>query len=226
MVYDRYRDKNMPRKTLALISGLVLVTVILFVIALKSNKPQQAPQVANPQHNAMQPEPTSQAHTVLSLSPNPVNVAPGGQGSVAVNIDASDNAVTAIQLEIAYDPTIISNVQVTPGPLFQNPVVLINKNNVQAGRFTYAYGIQPNRPTIAGTGAVAMITFTAKNVGGKQTQLALLPSSLVTARGVANSVLKGESGTLVIVGAAGAANTTTNDKMMPKTTTKPAGTGY
>jgi hypothetical protein len=205
MGYYGYRSKYMPRKTLALISGLVLVTVVLFVIALRTNKAPQAPQTQNTTQQAAQPTPTTPAHSVLSLSPNPVNVAVGGKGSVAVNIDTSDNAVTAIQLELAYDPTMISNVQVTPGTMIQNPVVLINKNNIQTGRYTYAFGIQPNHETVNGTGAVATITFTAKGIAGKQSQLALLPSTLVTARGVANSVLKSETGTMIMIGGAGAA---------------------
>ena len=196
----------MPRKTLALVSGLVLVTVILFVIALQASKPpvQVAPPTINRQQTQMQPLPTSSAHSVLSLSPNPINVAAGGQGSVNVNIETSDNAVTAVQLEIAYDPNVITNVQVNPGPLFPNPVVLINKNSVKTGRYTYAFGITPNNPTIEGMGTVATITFTAAaNATGQRAQLALLPTTLVTARGISSSVLKSSSGTVVVVGTSG-----------------------
>lgn len=189
----------MPKKTLALISGLVIVTVILFVVALRTSK-QQAPQNITTQ--AQIPTPTPVAMTTLSFAPNPITVAPGGQGTVSVNINTSLNKVTAVQLEIAYDPNIISNVQVTTGPLFQNAVVLINRNNTQTGRLTYAFGITPNHPTVEGVGSVATITFTANNVPGKQAQLALLPTSLVTARGVAPSVLKSETGTLVNIGTA------------------------
>ena len=191
----------MPRKTLALISGLVIVTVILFVIALRTSN-QQTTQLP-PTPMAQQPAPTSAAHTMLSLLPNPVNVAAGRQESVSVNIDTSDNAVTAVQLEIAYDPHVLSNLQVTPGQLFPNAVVLINKNNPQTGRMTYAFGIAPNQPTIQGTGAVATITFTAKVGASGASQLALLPTTLVTARGIATSVLKSSSGTIINIGSAG-----------------------
>jgi len=148
-------------------------------------------------------QPASVAHSVLSLSPNPITVAPGQQGSLDVTINTSDNDVTAVQLEIAYDPNVVGNVKVTPGPLFPNPVVLINQNDAKAGRFTYAYGITPRNQPIKGTGSVATITFTAKGAVGKQSQLALLPTTLVTARGVANSVLKEATGTMVTIGSAG-----------------------
>jgi hypothetical protein len=207
----------MPRKTLALISGLVLVTVVLFIVAVRTNK--QASQIPPTQVPVAQ-QPTTPAHSVLSLSPNPITVAPGQQGSVDVNIDTSDNAVTAVQLEIAYDPNIIGDVQVKSGALFTKPVVLINKNDPKTGRFTYAYGISPNSPTVKGTGSVATITFTAKSVAGKQAQLALLPTTLVTARGVASSVLKQATGTMVVIGTAAAANTGTGPavKQPAKTT--------
>ncbi len=189
----------MPRKTLALISGLVLVTVILFIVALKNNTATPAPvALPTPPTTQSQITPIIPAHSVLTLSPNPVIVAPGEQGSVDVNIDTSDNAVTAVQLEIAYDPNFITNVKVTPGVIFENPVLLINKNIVKEGRYTYAYGIMPNRPTIKGVGAVATITFTALNKSGLS-QLALLPTSLVTAQGISESVLKSASGTLIEV---------------------------
>ncbi|HZE87286.1 MAG TPA: cohesin domain-containing protein [Methylomirabilota bacterium] len=212
----------MPRKTLALISGLVLVTIILFIIALSTGK-----QTPPPSQQAMQPSPTSPAHTVLTLSPNPVSVQPGQQGSVDVMIDSSDNAVNAVQLELSYDPTVMT-VKLTPGPLFTNAVVLINRNNIQTGRVTYALGIQPNQPTINGKGSVATITFTAKYGVAKQSPLTLLPTSLVTARGVATSVLKMGNSTMVNVGMQAATSPTTQNSQithappLPSTHTTPA----
>jgi len=189
----------MPRKTLALISGLILITLILFIIALKNqNTPVPASLPSPSPLIQSQISPSVPAHSILTLSPNPVIVAPGEQGSVDVNVDTSDNAVTAVQLEIAYDPNFITNVKITPGTMFENPVLLINKNIVKEGRYTYAYGIMPNRPTIKGVGAVATITFTALNKSGLS-QLALLPTSLVTAQGISESVLKSASGTLIEV---------------------------
>jgi hypothetical protein len=215
-------DIDMPRKTLALISGLVLVTVILFIVALRAGQSQNAPSTPTTNTTAQTaPQPTTPAHTVLSVGPNPLTVAAGTQGSAQVTIDASDNDVTAIQLEIGYDPTVLSNVKVTPGTLIQNPAVLIDKNDPQAGRYTYAFGITPNGTPIKGTGTAATITFTVKaGAVAKQTQLGLLPTSLVTARGVANSVMKSATGTVITVGTAGAAAGTTVAKPAVQTNGK------
>lgn len=197
----------MPRKTLALISGLVIVTVVLFIIALRAGEQQQAPSLPQPP-KIVQKIPPVPAHTVLQLGPNPLTVAPGQEGSVNVNINTSDNNVTAVQLELGYDPHIISSVKVTPGPMFTNPVVLIDKNNPATGRYTYAFGITPSGQPIKGTGVVATITFTTYATAiGKATQIGLLPTSLVTARGVAPSVLKSAVGTTLTVESTGSDQT-------------------
>jgi len=160
-------------------------------------------QLTSTKQNAKDASPTSTvpAHSVLSIDPNPVSITPGQKGSVTVNIDPSDNQVTAVQLEIGYDPNFITNVKVVPGILFTNPVVLIDKNTVKEGRYTYAFGIMPNHAAIAVKGHAATITFNViGNKVGESSQLALLPSSLVTARGISESVLKSATGTIVRIG--------------------------
>ncbi len=187
----------MPKKTLALISGLVLVTVVLFVIALRSN--QQTTQGPTPTGTTTQASPTPDvAHSVLALKPNPVSVLPGGAGRVEVELNPSDNPVTAVQLELSYDPKAVRNVQITPGPLFTGGAQIINKNDPVGGTFTYAIGITPSQTPVTGSGVVAVITFTAGSAG--TSQLTLQPTSLVTARGVASSVLKSSTGTEIVIG--------------------------
>lgn len=189
----------MPKKTLALVFGLVLVTIILFIVALKNDANIPAP-VMLPTPTIVQSKvvPTVPAHSVLTLSPNPVIVGAGQRGSIDVNISTSDNAVTAVQLEIAYDPSFITNVKVVPGVKFENPVVIIDRNDPKKGTYVYAFGIMPNRPTVEGVGSVATITFTALDNSGRS-QLMLLPTTLVTASGVSGSVLKSSSGTVIEV---------------------------
>lgn len=200
----------MPKKTLALITGLVVVTIVLFIIALRAGQQQRQQSPAAPQGHMMkqQPTPVVPAHTVLKLGTNPLTVSPGQTKSVNITMNTSDNNVTAVQLELGYDPHIISNVKVTPGPLFPNPGLEYGKNNPTAGRYTYMLGISPSGKAINGTGVVATVTFTVlPGTTGKSMQLGLLPTSLVTARGVAQSVLNVQktTGTVITVGNATAA---------------------
>jgi len=144
------------------------------------------------------PQPLSPlAHTVLSLSPNPLNIIAGGTGKVDVNIDTSDNSATAVQLELSYDPNMLENVNIQPAQFFSSPVTLINKNNPTTGRFTYAFGASPGGQDSPAKGLVATISFTAKNVQASKSDLTLLPETIVTARGEAHSVLKSSSGTQI-----------------------------
>jgi hypothetical protein len=201
MVYDG----AMPRKTLALIVGLVLVTAILFMIAVQTGTRQagQQPGQTEDQTQAQTSPTPDVAHTTLSLQPNPVEVGNGRQTSVGVEIDTSDNNVTAVQLELTYDPKMLSNVKVTPGVLFPNATVLIDDNDTKTGKYTYAFGIQPNQKTVSGQGTVAKITFTARGAVGTQSELILDTNqdkpTLVTARAVAGSVLKEARGTTVVI---------------------------
>lgn len=193
----------MPKKTLILVIALVFITIVLFVIALQSSNNPQMVQAPSPTQSAeMQAVnvPTEvPKNTVLTLNPSNIQVVSGTRGSADVNIDTGGDEVTAVQLEIAYDPNFIGNIQIKPGNLFTNSVELINKNDVENGRYTFAFGITPNSTPIQGTGSAAVITFTAKNQPGQTTQLGLLPSSLITARGISNSVLKSAEGALVVI---------------------------
>ncbi len=184
----------MPRKTLILISALILVTIVLFVVALRST---QTPTQPTQQPAITQQTPAVPVHSLLSIAPNPVEVKAYGDGSANVMLTTNDNAVTGVQLEISYDPAMLSNVKITAGSMFEHPVVLINKNDTKNGRLTYAIGIAPNSSTLHNTGTAAVITFTAKNAG--QTSLNLLPISIVTASGVSPSVLKSATGATVVI---------------------------
>jgi hypothetical protein len=203
----------MPKKTLALITGLVVVTIILFIIALRAGQQQQAPTASQQGTMAYKPTPAIPAHTVLALGPNPLTVAPGQTSSVNVTINTSDNNVTAVQLELGYDPHIISNVKITAGGLFTNPGVLFDKNDPATGRYVYEFGITPGSKPVKGKGVVATITFTTlPGAVGKSMQLGLLPTSLVTAQGVAQSVLKNTTGTVLTIGNAQTASGSTSAK--------------
>lgn len=210
MIYD----KHMPRKTLFLLVGLILVTIVLFIVALQTgNKQSLKTEQAN-----VQATPTPDvARTVLSMSPEVALVPSGRTGSVDVMIDTSDNEVTGVQLELLYDPTMLSNVKVVAGPLVPNPLVLTDKNSPSTGTYTFAYGVPLNQPTITGKGVVATITFTARGVAGKQSQIIMQPTSIVTATGVSGTVLKEGTGATVVI----AAPTGTQTRQTTTTVTSP-----
>jgi len=185
----------MPRKTLFLIIGLIVVTIVLFIIALRTG--DQTKDQTMQIKPAIKLSPTPFAFTTLTLSPNPVEVSPGKQGVVDVMIDTESNEVTGVQLELVYDPLMVTNVKIAPTELVKNPLVLIDKNDPKTGRITYAFGPQPKQPNVKGVGSIATITFTTRGKTGSQSYLTLLPTTLVTAQGIADSVLKTSNSAVV-----------------------------
>lgn len=167
----------MPKRTLLLI--LVLIGTVVFLLALSINttqKPQEPTVIATP----------SPAQTVLSLS-TPV-ATPGGK-QIDVNINTGSNKVTAVQLELEYNPDELTDVDITPANFFKNPVVLLKNINEKDGRVTLALGIAPGQSGVTGTGTVANLTFNTATTSG-QTTISFLPKTLVSAEGFAQSVLK------------------------------------
>lgn len=216
----------MSKKTLTLIVGLIGVTVVLFAVALLSNNASP-----RPTETAMKPSPTPYAQSTLSMTPNPVVMTASRSASVDVVLDTQGNDATAIQLEIAYDPTILTNFSITPGPLFSTnqipPDNIISNNDTKNGRITYALVLPLSQEAVQGTGVVARISFTQQailpRISGIQpttTELTLLPKSLVTAEGVSKSVLKQATGTVInLYNPNGATSRTPGVTLVPTSTT-------
>jgi len=134
----------------------------------------------------------SVAQTVLSFgSPSLVNSSASTLNySLPVNISTGTNKVTAVQLELQYDPAALTYVAIAPGPFFAKPDVLSNQIDAKTGRITYAFGAGLTGKAIAGEGIVANITFSAKVQTLTNTSITFLPKTLVTAEGINDSILK------------------------------------
>lgn len=179
------------RKTLALITTFVIVLVALFVLSLSTTKQASAP-------TTTEPTPTPFAQTVIKLTPNPVTLQGTTAGSVEAHMETAGNEVIAVQLEIQYDPSILENVSIQPGSFFSSPVPLLNTIDKKDGRISYAVSIPPSQAPIRGTGTIATISFTKNPTATEaQTELKLLPRTIVVAKGIGPSVLSQALGTTV-----------------------------
>lgn len=180
----------MSKRTLALIIVLAIVTVVLIFVALS---PKQEQQEGTPR---ILPTVTPSAQSILEIGPNPL-VTSTQSVTADVMVDSGENKVTAVQLELSFDPTKISNITITPGTLLENPVILLNNIDYKEGRISYAIGISPTGTAKAGTGTVATITLQTALLNGEQTAITVLPKSLITAEGISSSVLKEATGTTI-----------------------------
>src|SRR5260221_6652064 len=105
----------MPRNTFFLISGLVVICIILFILSV---------------HILYAPEPSTQKPAVsrqptvtvaplalpnLILSPDTLSLTTHEQAQLAVILGTNNQEVTGVQLEVAYDKTLITDVSISPG---------------------------------------------------------------------------------------------------------------
>ncbi|MBI3093110.1 MAG: hypothetical protein HYZ02_02640 [Candidatus Levybacteria bacterium] len=179
----------MSKRTLTLIIILVIVTGILVALAVT---PQKTPAPV-----VVAPTPTPAAQTLLSFSPNPLLIS-SASASVDVAVDTGNNALTAVQLELSYDPTVITSIKLTPASFFPNPVVLLENIDAKNGKISYALGIAPIDNPQKGQGAVVTVSFATNLKAGQQTQISFLPKTLVSASQVAASVLKSASNLTIL----------------------------
>ena len=174
----------MSKRTLFLIFALFIITFVLLMITLYNpSNPKPAPIVTVPKEPIEQTilsfgQPTASSSSVTNLA-----------YSLPITITTGKNKVTAVQLELQYDPKVLTNVVVAPGLFFKNPVVLLNQIDVKTGRISYAFGISPQEQGVIGQATVATLTFEATSKNPQETGILFLPKTLVTAEGITESVL-------------------------------------
>ncbi len=120
--------------------------------------------------------------------------------SFPINIETKKNKVTAVQLELQYDPLVLADVSVVPGAFFKNPNVLLNQIDAKTGRISYAFGVGLTDAGIAGKGTAAIISFEVKPGIEQKTGILFLPKTKVTAENISQSVLKATNNALFTVG--------------------------
>lgn len=187
----------MSKRTLFLIFALFIIAFVLLMIALYTPSPK--PSLPTPTASPIQ-EPFAQ--TTLSFGNSSVAASSVSSLSYSIPIDITTgkNKVTAIQLELQYDPEVLTNVAVSPGWFFKNPIILLNQIDKETGRISYAFGISPVEQGVAGQGTSAILTFDVKAGVPQQTNILFLPKTLVTAEGISQSVLKQASSSDITVG--------------------------
>ncbi len=185
--------KGIPKQTLAFVTFLIAVTLVLLGLAVYTQK------VGVPTPVTEKPTSPTYAHTSLKLTPPKNTPSLPSTYSTDVTITTNGDKVTAAQLELSYDPKVLTNVDIKPGTFIKNPVVLLKKVDQANGRISLAIGIPLGQNGLAGKGIVATITFNEVPTATGSTILDFLPKTAVTAEGVAQSVLKSSTGSLFFV---------------------------
>lgn len=195
----------MSKKTLSLILTLLVLTIILVWVAISANKTQD-PRLSDSNGGTnVTPTKKIEGNTILSMSPNPSlpTTSSTSARTVNVNIDTKGDTITAVQLEIAYNPALLTNMTIKPGDFFESPLVLpVGGVNTKTGRITFQVTSGALGSIKSGTGTVATLSFyPVQQTGVLSTPITILEKSLVTGRRgtqtVETSLLKSFSGTTV-----------------------------
>jgi len=127
--------------------------------------------------------PTPNYESTLSLEPSFLTALYGEKSTVSVVLDNNKTLASGgtklVQLEIAFDPDVLGNIQVLPGDIFTNPVVVLNSVNESIGRISYALSVSD---AFAGNtkGTIAKISFIPRmNALKNETSLYFLPKTMI-----------------------------------------------
>ncbi len=175
----------LPKKTLLLIGGLAILTIVLLYVAITQGSTQ-------PHKSMVASSPTPVAQTTLSLLLLP-NQLTTSTRTVSVQINTGGNSVTAVQLELNFTPNLFSSVSASAGNFFTNPQLLFSSTDLQSGNLTYAIGVSSAQQARQGAGEVMQLHFVPLPSATGEATIRILPKSLVTASGIAQSVLKTEN---------------------------------
>lgn len=181
----------MSKKTIALILSLVAITVILFLMTVSVKNSVNKPVPKVPAIPVLQ--------TYLVMNPGTTTLPANGKGTIAIVMDTRTNEVNAVQLDISYDPKILTNIAIEPSGYFTGGEILLNKIDKKNARIILFMGVPHNQPSFKGKSTIATISFTVlptlnKNV---RTYLAFTPRTIVSAKGINISVIKQATGTII-----------------------------
>ncbi len=199
----------MPKKTTILIIVLVLFTAGLIYIAVKTEQqvPPKVPSETITEEEALNLIPTINPQTQISFSPAVLNIFENPQTSYSVDVAVNTNgqSISGIQLELSYDPEILTDFTINPAKnnLFgQNPVVLINSVDPELGRASLAIALGGiTADEVSGTGNIATVTFSTNSTKKLSTQISILPKTTVRSLQSTNSLLQNATPLNIILSA-------------------------
>ena len=174
---------SIPAKTLGLIILLAIVASALVYAALLPQKPAQNTTVLK---NVEESETVED--TTLSIEPAENNSI--RNRVYDVNVNTGKNKVTAVQIELVFDPNVLRNVEISPSEFFPNYLVLLNSIDEKNGRISFALTLPPKENGVLGIGSIAQIKFNISSQSAFPTFIEFMPKTEVSAENISVSVLK------------------------------------
>ncbi|MBA3724778.1 MAG: hypothetical protein H0W89_07940 [Candidatus Levybacteria bacterium] len=184
---------------------LLGITVILFLFFNYSHTEN----TKLPSLNQNAKSATSVAKTTLSLSPASQTLVAGETSRIGLFIAMQDMTPTTLQVEIDYDPSVLTPIKISPGTFFAQPVELINTINPRNGRISYALkcssevGVKDDPTCTINAGeSVATIDFTVSPFAAKrESSFNVLPKTLIESKETSEVILQTHNAKVFIQGA-------------------------
>lgn len=172
--------KKGPKKTWIIIAGIIALIAIPLIIFLSSKN-------LNPLSKDNVNEKTTTARTSLSVSED-IRTISEGNYETDIIINSNGDKISGAQIELAFEPTLLTNVDITPGNFLNSPTVLTKTIDTTNGVIRYILAIKPGGETAEGTGVLATLSFT--KTSQEPTNIGFLPTSQVSTTGLNQSILK------------------------------------
>lgn len=195
--------KNKLNKTWLLVAGLVILTVVLLVVSLTSKN-------FSPLRSTPKEVKVDFAHTSLAVSED-VRQSPDGGYETDVTINTYEDEISGAQIELSFDPKVLTNVDIEQGTFINSPAVLIKTVDTKTGVIRYAIAIKPGDKMVKGEGVIATISF--NKTGTTPTNLNFLPQSQVSTTAHSQSLLRETTSAVISVGSASGAGAQTTPQI-------------
>lgn len=142
------------------------------------------------------PDNSESKHTDILFTPSKVQVEDAQQALVDIVANTHSNKITALQLELVFDPVYISDVVLTApeNGLFggsSDYVVLFQEVDYESGKILYAVGIQPNGSPIQGEGRILTLSIKPKDTSAADSVVfSFTPNTMAVEEGSDASVIQ------------------------------------
>lgn len=184
--------RNIPGKTLVLIAILITLTVVLLGIAISIGRKSATRQVVTLSPTPQMVEKTAEIY----FSPSSLDLSVGSSSAtVDIIANTGKSPVTGVQVDISYNPSLISNVRVLPpddnlslfGPASSYTTLFTDTKT--PGKVSFALGINPTDSPKTGKGSVGKISFSVVKGATPTAELSFGEGTIVTSKETQESIL-------------------------------------
>ncbi|KKU13615.1 MAG: hypothetical protein UX21_C0040G0005 [Microgenomates group bacterium GW2011_GWC2_45_8] len=195
-----YRTHKQGRTLKPILLGVFAFSTIVYFVV--SRLPKAVPIAIN--EVAVSPA------TVTLTLPSSVSATPGTTATANLTVNTGGAQVSAVQVELSYDPTSIETPTLIQGDFLTNK---LGNPKIQNGLISFVYVVPVGAEGKSGAGVLATLKFKAKK---GDSQITFTKNTMVAALGSATNMLQSATGTNIIL-----SSSTINDQPSTISTTPP-----